>query len=105
LLKDFLLQNQFLAAEASYHPGADDNVFAWFRKRWHDFSPDGQDYLLRRLEAEQKSSFWDPDPTYSQRVKLMRTHPARPATNTTPARELFADFSALERQLHDAKFA
>lgn len=107
LLKDFLLQNQYLAAEASHHPrgnSADDNVFAWFRTRWHDFSPDGQDYLLRRLEAEQKESFWDPDPTYAQRVKLMRSYPDRPTTNVGLARDLFADFPEIERRLHRAMF-
>jgi Zn-dependent protease with chaperone function len=106
LLKDFLLGNQFLAAEASFQPdGEQETIFAWFRQRWRDFSPDGQDYLLRRLEAEEKSSFWDPDPTYSQRVQLMRSYPAKGPAASEPARELFDDFPNLERRLHDLMFA
>jgi Zn-dependent protease with chaperone function len=101
LLKDWLLQNQYLIAETSYHSeGGSDNFFAWFRERWRDFSPDAEDYLLRRLEAEEKPSFWDPDPTTAQRVYLMRTYPPKGIPSPSPARELFDDFSDIERQLH-----
>lgn len=110
LLKDCLLTHQFMAAEASYHPpspgdNGQDTLFSWFRHRWRDFSPDGQDYLLRRLEAEEKASFWDPDPTISQRVQLMRSFPAKGAPSAQPARELFENFEQLEQEVQEVMYA
>ncbi len=95
-----------MAAEASFYAagGEGDNVFVWFRQRWRDFSPDGQDYLLRRLEAEEKESFWDPDPTYSQRVRHMRTYPAQGTPSAEPARDLFDDFPAIEQRVYDLMY-
>jgi Zn-dependent protease with chaperone function len=106
LLKDWLLTHQFLTAEASYDPAAgngkdSDTVFSWFRQRWHDFSVGGQDYLLRRLQTEERTSFWDPDPAISERVQMMRGFPAKELQPSQPARVLVDDFPALEKQLHE----
>ncbi len=108
LLKDCLLSHQFMAALASYYPGENgptgDNFFRWFRSQWHDFTPGGQDYLLRRLEAEERESFWDPDPTISQRVSLMRTFPTQEPQPARPASELIEGLPALENRLHDLMY-
>ncbi|MCA9270734.1 MAG: hypothetical protein KDA41_19770, partial [Planctomycetales bacterium] len=74
--------------------------FAWFLNQWRDFSPDGQDYLLSRFEREERSSFWDPDPTLAERVATMRKFPAQPAQPARPVRELIGDFGDLEKQFH-----
>jgi len=106
LLKDWLLSNQFLTALGSFEPSDNGqppgNVFGWFRNRWRDFSTAGEDYLLRRLEAQQKPSFWSDDPTIPQRVQLMRKFPrAKEAAPSRPVRDIIGDLDALEDRLHD----
>lgn len=112
LLKDWLLSHQFMAAVASYDPAAasdngraGDNVFAWFEHKWHDFSEAGQDYLLARLEAEERPSFWDSHPTIAQRVQSMRAFSVTEIQPGRPARELLQNFPHLEQQLHDLIYA
>ena len=109
LLKNWLLGNQFLTAITSYEPGKNgddsENVFQWFRSQWRDYTADGEDYLLKRLESLQKPSFWNDDPTISQRVALMRTFPPKDAGTTRPMREVVEDLGPLEKQLHDMLLA
>lgn len=105
LLKDWLLSNQFLTAISTYAPAengeAPENIFGWFRERcWQNFSPAGEDYLLRRLEDEQRSTFWYDDPTIAERVRIMRTYPSNPNVSSKPARDLIVDLPALENRLH-----
>ena len=105
LLKDWLLSNQFLSAIGSYEPNengeAPENIFSWFRQRWRDFSTDGEDYLLRRLESQQQPSFWYDDPTIPERVQLMRKFPPQDIEPIRPVRELVANLDALEDRLHE----
>ena len=105
LLKNWLLGNQFLSSMSSFQPGkngdAGENAFAWFRLRWRDFSAEGEDYLLSRLETMQTPSFWNDDPTIAERVRNMRSYPARDVAKTQPAREIVADYDSFEQRLQD----
>lgn len=109
LLKNWLLGNQFLTAISSYEPSPNgdeaDNVFAWFRSRLRDFTPDGEDYLLRRLESLQQASMWNDDPTIAQRVALMRTFPSRGMEDKVPIRDVVESLEPLEEQLHEILLA
>ena len=105
LLKNWLLANQFLTAIGSYEPSNNgsetDNVFQWFRSQWKEFSPDSEDYLLRRLESLQRPSIWNDDPTIAQRVELMRKFPNKDASIPRPVRDVVENLGPLEEELHE----
>lgn len=108
LLKEWLLAHQFDAAVASYlveetqNPlDHDQNVFNWFGNVWRSLSPEGQDYLERRLAQEERPSFWDSHPSIAARLKTMRAFPARPTGDCKSVSELVADFSALQHRLQE----
>lgn len=103
LLKEWQLGFQFDAAVGSY--GAEGDADGWtslfrsFRESWRDFSEEGRAYLLRRLEEEEQSSFWDSHPTTSARIAQMRHFPDAERIRPELARELFPDFERLERRM------
>ena len=105
LLKDWLLQHQFFAAISSFETSSNgdgaDNVFAWFRSRWRDFTTDSEDYLLRRLESLQQASIWNDYPTIAQRVALMRTFPNKGMEEKQSVRDVVENLEPLEQQLHE----
>jgi len=117
LLKDWLLVNQFESAVASYEkrrqldglegqddPDRDLNVFRHFVEQWRDFSPEGQDYLYRRLALEERSSFWDSHPTIQSRIDRMRSFPDRQPTEDEHIANLLHDLKELENELHKFLF-
>ena len=111
LIKEWLVAHQFDAMAAAYDPsnattghGAPLNVFSWFARNWHDLSPDGQNYLLRRLAEEERASFWDAYPTMEVRVRMMRSFADEPSSPRGGARDLFHDFDDLQHQMHDELF-
>lgn len=113
LIKEWLIAHQFDAAAASYNPsevqaidGQPLDVFTWFAaSTWRDLSPEGYIYLQRRLEEEERPSFWDAYPTMNVRMKTMRSFGGRPPAGRTPARRLFHNFRQLQRQMHAELFA
>jgi len=113
LLKEWLLARQFDASVEAFaaqmadrsEKGAD-NVFRWFiSNRWHDFSPAGQDYLLRRLEEVESSSWFDSHPTMKNRVTTMMELPPHPDPEPVPAYRLVYNLTQLENRLHRRWFA
>jgi Zn-dependent protease with chaperone function len=111
LLKEWQIGAQFDTTLASFRPEScaplprrEGNVFRWFRCCWRELSPAGYDYLRSRLEAEEKSTFWDSHPTITRRLEAMRPFPEIQAPAAQPAHELVADLTALEERLHQRVF-
>ncbi len=120
LLKDLQVGAQFESTLTSFkadpqatpheRPG---NVFRWFRVSWRELTPNGYDYLRRRLEAEEQASFWDSHPTIKERLEVMRRYHDRedfPAdepsrgSDMRPAHQLLPNLTALEDRLHQRVF-
>ena len=105
LLKEWQLTHQFHAAVASYGSSGEaegwTGLFRDFRKSWQEFSEEGRNYLLRRLEEEERPSFWDSHPATGQRIALMREFPNIEIEGDLQehAHQLFPDFPALEEEM------
>jgi Zn-dependent protease with chaperone function len=107
LLKEWLLTRQFEAAVEAYavqlpgsHQEPTTDVFRWFAARWHDFSPEGHNYLLRRLTEVEPSSIFDSHPPIAKRIGVMRGFRNQEPIEPLPARQLLHDFAGLADQLH-----
>lgn len=113
LLKDWLLSRQFTEVLSQFFrtvprkkSGAELSVFREFAREFQDLSPEGGDYLERRLEQEERSSFWDSHPTIPERMKNMRRFEPRELPEPVPAYLLLPDFERIEARLQqqlDAK--
>jgi Zn-dependent protease with chaperone function len=109
LLKDWLAVHEFAQAVLSFGgDGCHDtgwstqSVFHRFAQRWQEFSRVGQEYLERRLQEEERPSFWDSHPTVYARTTAMRRFAPRDGEDRRPARELLPDFDDLAAKLHEA---
>jgi Zn-dependent protease with chaperone function len=108
LLKDWRLAHEFASTVAAFHAAHrsppqsphGETVFSRLAERWTDISRSGQDYLQRRLEEEERPSFWDTHPTVARRVRTMRRFPAAGGGDRRPARSLLPDGEALAQRLH-----
>ncbi|MDA7977468.1 MAG: M48 family metallopeptidase [Pirellulales bacterium] len=113
LLKEWQLNHQFHAVVAGYGAAGDADgwtgLFRAFRESWQEFSPEGRAYLLRRLEEEERSGFWDSHPTTGVRIACMRQFSAASKPDQREnddqeldlenARSLFPDFGQLEHRM------
>ncbi len=107
LLKEWQIPHQFHIAVASC--GADHDLNNWrglfraFRESWQEFSDDGYQYLLKRLEEEERPSFWDSHPPTGARIAMMREFAdidlPEQAQGPALACKLFPDFDALEERM------
>jgi Zn-dependent protease with chaperone function len=103
LLKDWLLERQFDEALTRFrhtvprtNQAQQFNVFRDFAAHYQDLSPEGVEYLERRLAEEERSSFWDSHPTLPERMRNMRRYASLPLPEPVPARLLLPDFDLLE---------
>lgn len=113
LLKDWLLENQFDSAIEEFlddsqaeSPRLHGSVYQLFVDRWRDYSAAGEEYLERRLREEERTSFFDPQPTINSRLSAMRSYPAgsdsdRGESERRQPANLHLDLATLEKQLHD----
>lgn len=113
LLKDWLLSRQFAETLAQFfrtvprkRTDGNQTVFHEFAREFQDLTPEGGDYLERRLSQEETSSFWDSHPTIPERMQNMRRFDARDLPESIPAYFLLPDFDRIETRLQqqlDAK--
>jgi Zn-dependent protease with chaperone function len=130
LLKDWLVVHEFYATLAAWAPSQPDaaaephdaaaephdaaaephdaaaepheNVFGQFLQRWKEYSQPGQDYLERRLQEEERPSYWDTHPTVQDRVSVMRPYPPPQPPDPRPVRQTLPDFDQLAEQLQQS---
>ncbi|HTN73825.1 MAG TPA: M48 family metalloprotease [Pirellulaceae bacterium] len=106
LMKDWLLERKFKEAIGRYQQAKEQrpefaaaNLFRDFAAHFHELTPEGREYLERRLTEEERASFWDSHPTLRERMTSMRQYPARPEPEPLPARLLLPDFELLEFEM------
>lgn len=107
LLSEWLLARQFDASVEAYaatfdseKQGERGNVYSWFVSRWQEFSPEGQQYLLRRLSEEETSLPFDTHPTMQQRIEIMRNYSDGHHDHPQHAYSLLRNPGELEERLH-----
>jgi Zn-dependent protease with chaperone function len=108
LLKDWLLERQFREAVSRFRhsiprnaPHGSGNVYRQFATLFQDLTPEGHEYLERRLAEEEQSTFWDSHPTTRQRMANMRRYPPRDLPEPVPSYRLLPDIEILERKLEE----
>jgi Zn-dependent protease with chaperone function len=108
LLKDWLLERQFREALSRLQhtiprelPDGPVNVFRDFGDRFHDLTPEGHEYLERRLAEEERPGFWDSHPTTRERMAHMRRFPDQAQAEPVPSHIWLPDLELLERKLQE----
>jgi Zn-dependent protease with chaperone function len=101
LLKDWLLANEFDSAVEEYQTAVAEkrlsphgSLYTYFVDRSHEFSPQSQEYLERRLLEEQEDST-DDRPTMRRRLTLLRSLPPGEPVKSIPVTELLSGLDSL----------
>ena len=111
LAKDWIINYQFTILGSSFDgstaAGANGqpDIFTTLEKRCGEFTRVGEDYLVGRLKDTESTSFWDPEPSISQRIDLMRQYPSQEDTDESRASTLVNDLDDLRRRFHEELFA
>jgi Zn-dependent protease with chaperone function len=102
LLREWLLAEQFhealeqrLLAHAVGNQNAA-NVYDAFAEEFRRFTPEGEQYLRRRLADEQSVTMFDSHPSIRARIDMVLTFPDRDPPDTRPARRLIGDFDVIK---------
>ncbi len=72
------------------------NVYDAFAERFRRFTPEGEQYLRRRLADEQAADLFDSHPTIRTRIDMVLSLPDRDPPDTRPARRLIGDFDVIK---------
>jgi Zn-dependent protease with chaperone function len=105
LLREWLLAEQFaeqrdlLIASDANSPLRKRNLYDVFAEQFRRVTPEGEQYLRRRLADEQELDAIDSHPTMRARIDLALSFPDREPPDTRPARRLIRDFHVVKEQM------